>query len=484
MSEAVACPPASHTYLRRSPELTPCYQIMADHWLSFKAQRQAEDHAIPEYIEKDIDEYLRCGIVQYGFLKLQCSCCQKTHITAFSCKKRGFCPSCYAKRMAETAAHLVDAVLPIAPYRQFVITLPIALRYWAHTNAELRKKIHRIIISSINLHYESKIKSCKTGQISFTQRFGSALSLNLHWHVLALDGGYVENSEEEWKFQNPKTPLSTKELEAIFDRIINKTLAHLKKLGLIDGEGEITDHPGCDPLFNENYLSAVTKASSTSTIAFGPMAGSRVTKVGSAMGYDEEAIHRKAPLCLSKNGFTIHASTKVNPLNRKELEKLIRYIARGPVANERLKYDKDKNTVTLTLKRAFDDGTTKLVMSPHTFIEKITAIIPPPKFHLVTWHGVFACNSSLKNIVRLKPKEKKGFCFDEEGKKTKNYTWSKMLSRVFQIDVLKCPCGGELKPIAAIFEQAQIERFLTHINISPRPPPIAPARVVQNEFDW
>jgi hypothetical protein len=174
----------------------------------------------------------------------------------------------------------------------------------------------------------------------------------------------------------------------------------------------------------------------------------------------------------------------VNSLSRKELEKLIRYIARGPIANERLKYDKDKNTVTLTLKRAFDDGTTKLVMSPHTFIEKITAIIPPPKFHLVTWHGVFACNSPLKNIVRLKPKEKKGFCFDEEGKKTKNYTWSKMLSRVFQIDVLKCTCGGELKPIAAIFEQAQVERFLTHINISPRPPPIAPARVVQNEFDW
>jgi hypothetical protein len=74
------------------------------------------------------------------------------------------------------------------------------------------------------------------------------------WHNLALDGGYVENSDEEWKFQNPKTPLSTKELEVIFDRIINKTLAHLKKLGLIDGEGEITDHPCCDPLFQENYL--------------------------------------------------------------------------------------------------------------------------------------------------------------------------------------------------------------------------------------
>jgi hypothetical protein len=69
--------------------------------------------------------------------------------------------------------------------------------------------------------------------------------------------------------------------------------------------------------------------------------------------------------------------------------------------------------------------------------------------------------------VRLKPKEKKGFCFSEDGKKTKNYTWSKTLARVFQIDVLKCTCGGELKPIAAIFEQSQIERFLIHINISP-----------------
>jgi hypothetical protein len=63
------------------------------------------------------------------------------------------------------------------------------------------------------------------------------------------------------------------------------------------------------------YPASVTKASSTSTIAFGPQAGQKVHKIGSAMGYKEEAAHTKATLCLSKNGFSIHASTKVNPLN-------------------------------------------------------------------------------------------------------------------------------------------------------------------------
>jgi hypothetical protein len=48
--------------------------------------------------------------------------------TAFSCKRRGLCPSCTARRMADTAAHLVDQVLPQAPYRQWVFTVPRALR--------------------------------------------------------------------------------------------------------------------------------------------------------------------------------------------------------------------------------------------------------------------------------------------------------------------------------------------------------------------
>ena len=48
-------------------------------------------------------------------MRLRCDHCHAEKLVAFSCKKRGFCPSCGARRMAETAALLADEVLPLAP---------------------------------------------------------------------------------------------------------------------------------------------------------------------------------------------------------------------------------------------------------------------------------------------------------------------------------------------------------------------------------
>ena len=70
----------------------------------------------------------------YGFIRLKCTTCGAEKLVAFSCKKRGFCPSCCAKRMAEAATHLTQNVLHLVPYRQFVVSFPIPLRYWLHTN--------------------------------------------------------------------------------------------------------------------------------------------------------------------------------------------------------------------------------------------------------------------------------------------------------------------------------------------------------------
>lgn len=117
------------SYVRRRPELTPCYRIIQEYLDTFTAEREAEGRPLPSYITEEFDAYLRCGIPAYGFLRLKCQDCQLEKITAFSCKKRGFCPSCCAKRMAEAANHLVENVLPLVPYRQFVITFPFPHRY-------------------------------------------------------------------------------------------------------------------------------------------------------------------------------------------------------------------------------------------------------------------------------------------------------------------------------------------------------------------
>ena len=59
-------------------------------------------------MERELRAYLQCGILPFGFLRARCQDCGQSRIVAFSCKKRGFCPSCTGRRMVDTAARLTD----------------------------------------------------------------------------------------------------------------------------------------------------------------------------------------------------------------------------------------------------------------------------------------------------------------------------------------------------------------------------------------
>ena len=61
--------------------------------------------SMPEFIKAEFKAFLECGILAHGFLRLRCSECSHEKLVAFSCKRKGFCPSCAVLRMAETALH-------------------------------------------------------------------------------------------------------------------------------------------------------------------------------------------------------------------------------------------------------------------------------------------------------------------------------------------------------------------------------------------
>ena len=79
----------------------------------------------------------------HGFLRVHCDACGFDRLVPFACKRRGFCPSCGGRRMADTAAHLVDYVFPEVPVRQWVLTVPVALRYRMAFDAGLTADVHR-----------------------------------------------------------------------------------------------------------------------------------------------------------------------------------------------------------------------------------------------------------------------------------------------------------------------------------------------------
>jgi hypothetical protein len=226
------------------------------------------------------------------------------------------------------------------------------MRYWLNSNKTLFSKIHQIIIKVIHKHYVTAacnigIKDPLPGSITFTQRWGSACNLNPHLHILCLDGVFSEVMSEvmtndgssdvkRMKFSNVPA-LTNLETESILKAISTKVMKHLRKKGYLSPEGDVVQNPEAEGLFMEHdSLAQVTAASITGKIAFGPNAGRLVTRIGAGFGFGEETPLLKGTRCCSTNGFSLHANTSTNSLQRVRLYKLIEYIARGPISNKRL----------------------------------------------------------------------------------------------------------------------------------------------------
>jgi len=205
---------AASLYERHRPERTLLYQLVEDYYRALKAHLAAQGSALPGYVEREFDEYLKCGRLEHGFLRVRCEICHAEHLVAFSCKRRGLCPSCGARRMArrlqdaggratqeakaESAALLVDEVFPAQPVRQWVLSFAYPLRFLFASRPAIMGQVLGIVYRCIATHLIKKAGfSCataRTGAVTLIQRFGSALNLNIHFHMLFLDGVYVDGA--------------------------------------------------------------------------------------------------------------------------------------------------------------------------------------------------------------------------------------------------------------------------------------------------
>ena len=104
-------------YQRHTPETTALYRAVQHHLETFLASARDQGRVVPRFVERELRAFLACGVLAHGFLRIRCPECGRERLVAFSCKSRGFWPSCGARRMADTAAHLVDRLLPEVPVR-------------------------------------------------------------------------------------------------------------------------------------------------------------------------------------------------------------------------------------------------------------------------------------------------------------------------------------------------------------------------------
>src|SRR6266446_3322701 len=160
-----------------------------------------------------------------------------------------------------------------------------------------------------------------------------------------------------------------------------------------------------DPLLdNEPELARTMAASVTQRIACGERAGQQVRRIDSGFGYAGERPARTGPRCASVHGFSLHAHTQIPAHRRDQLERLIRSTARGAVSLERLTQDANGDLL-YTFTHPWSDGTTGIRLSPMELLEKLAALLPLPRMHLVRYGGYLAPHSHLRGAIIPTPRQ-------------------------------------------------------------------------------
>lgn len=472
--EAIA--PISH--FRHEPERTLLYRAIQENFETFLAasQRVPDRGPLPSHVYQEVEAYLRCGILAHGFTRIRCESCKNERLVAFSCKKRGFCPSCGGKRMNEVAAHLVESVIPRVPIRRWVISFPFSVRYVLAYKPQLVTGVlaifNRIVSNFIVKRARRQGVKGKTGAITFVQRFGGAINLNVHMHSLFLDGVFFE-VHGKLKFLQTLEPTDN-EIAVLVKRIRDRVVRYLTKKGFA-----ISDFSEDPFAFEQPAMAELAGASIQSRIAFGERAGQRVRRVGGRASLAE--VYRIGNKCAVCDGFSLHANVKINGKDRDKLERLCRYTARPPVALERLS-ETGNGKILYRLKAQYSDGTTHVLFDPLELVEKVVALIPPPRANLLRYHGVFAPNS--KDRKRIVPASASDPTKQKQDRP--NRSWSDLLKRSFSIDIMTCVgCGGKMRFVSHIEEPIVVTRILGHLGLpteAPRRfPPRAPPQVAMFE---
>ncbi|MFM7549659.1 MAG: transposase [Cyanobacteriota bacterium] len=200
--------------------------------------------------------------------------------------------------MAETAAVLVDRVIPRVPVRQWMLSFPIPLRILLAAHHELLTPVlgivHRVITGFLIEQAGLRRGAADAGSVTLLQRFGSAGNLNIHLHCLVLDGVY-RRTEGQPVFDEARAPTGA-ELAGLLEQIVARLMKLLTRRGYLIEEQGMTYLAEAD---TENPLASLQAASCTYRIALGPHAGQKVLSLRTVAGREEKP---SKALCADAHG--------------------------------------------------------------------------------------------------------------------------------------------------------------------------------------
>jgi Putative transposase len=306
------------------------------------------------------------------------------------------------------------------------------------------------------------------GSVTFIQKFGSALELNVHIHAVFTDGAFIEDVKGQLQFVRAAAP-TLEDIRHIAEKIARR--AH-KWLERRMQEGDLgQDFEEKNPL-----LAACYKASLLYLKALGEQAGQPLMRIIS-----ESSVKDNSERCLrTVMGFNLHASNPIEANDRQGLERQLRYMGRPPISESRLEQTSDGHIV-VRFKKAWSNGTNSIVLTASEFLERLVALVPLPRKNMVRYHGVFAPNSKLrKSVVSLLPKaeEESAEAPTKDKPSGHRINFAQLMLRVFDIDILSCArCLSPMQVISFITEPVVIRDILTSLKMATAPPELARAQV-------
>jgi hypothetical protein len=489
-----------YVYERRRPELGTLHRLVRENLQTlYAAIEQGFAAPLPAFVRREFEDYIDCGLLCRGFAVLACEACPERRLVAFACKGRAFCPSCLGRRMAQGAANLVDHVLPRAPLRQFVLTVPFELRARLAYDGALLGAVGRIFVDSVLGFYRERLRALQSvvghgGAVTVVQRTSADLRLNPHYHAIVLDGVFAPGEPGEGgraQVFHALPSLTTDEVADLLKLIRVRVLRHLERRGVIEAGDELL-------VLDDELATREPALALLASAAVGGLlpAGPELRQRPALALRGRPGVEITAPLCVAELGFSLHAKTTASADDTRGREALVKYVLRPPIAQERLERLGDE-LVRIHLRRPFRDGTVAIDLDPLSVLCRLAAAVPPPYFHTVRYAGVLSAASKLRALVVPPPPEPPVATADApasasgapthvplEPRKSKPAThrsgyrpWAELLKRSFAIDVQTCSrCGGRAKLIALVTKPASIERFLRHLGEPTEVPALSPAR--------
>lgn len=298
--------------------------------------------------------------------------------------------------MCQATANLLDHVLPEAPLRQWVLTMPHELQRRVAYDGKVFGEVTRLFTDSVLGWYRRRLAdegapNGRGGAVVVMQRASSDLRCNPHLHGVFLDGVFVMGPDAVPVFR-PLPRLSTMDTAEVLTVVRARLVRRLVRLGVlcVDGDRTLVDDVGAEPVLAQLTRTAVAGL---------PPAGPEVRRGRSPITLrGKPGVTASSPRCVEEQGFTLHVNTCAGAEDERGREALLQYVLRPPIANEHVQQGPE-GLVRILLKRPFSDGTTAVDMDPLSLLCRLASMVPSPRTHTVRYAGVLGSASTWRPLV-------------------------------------------------------------------------------------